>query len=90
MNDDGTIMNKLKKGCAVRGTGYYGAKCTYLLGKAGIEIKYYISKNKGVETFRGKEIHDKNDDNLYIIVATSQNVYLEIADELRGGRKTGI
>lgn len=81
------INSRLKNECTVRGTGVHSAKCTYLLSKIGIDIKYYISKNKRICTFRGKKVYDENIDNLYIVVATSLEVYVQIADELRKNGK---
>lgn len=83
MYDDGTVKEKLKKGCAVRGTGMHGAKCTYLLRNTGITVQYYLSQNKRADTFRGKKVYSENVDDLYILVATSLEVYLQVADELR-------
>lgn len=79
--------NRLKSECAVRGTGVHGAKCSYLLSGLGINIKYYVSKGKNICAFRGKKVYDENIDNLYMIIATSSGVYVQIADELRKAGK---
>lgn len=87
MYDADITKDKLEKGCAVRGTGFYGAKCTYLLRQRGIDIRYYLSKSNCLEKFRGKNVYTENKDNLFVIVATSLKVYLQIADELRKSGK---
>lgn len=88
MAGDYTIKEKLERGCAVRGTGIYGAKCAWMLGRCGIDIKYYLSKRRGiVETFRGKKIYNENVEDLYTVIATSPEVYLQAADELRNEGK---
>lgn len=87
MFTDNAIKSRLEGGCAVRGTGIHGVKCTYLMQKSGIDIRYYLSRNKCTGIFRGKKVYGENVDGLYIIVATSPEVYLEIADELRKSGK---
>lgn len=83
MAADHTIKEKLRHGCAVRGTGLHGAKCTWLLKKYGINIRYYITSNRGADTFRGKKVYNENVEDIYVVVATSPEVYLVIADEFR-------
>lgn len=58
-----------------------------MLKKSGIDISYYLSGNKYADRFRGKKVYGENVDGLYIVVATSPGVYLQIADELREGGK---
>ncbi|MCM1222684.1 MAG: WcbI family polysaccharide biosynthesis putative acetyltransferase [Lachnospiraceae bacterium] len=88
LTTDHTIKEKLKHGCAVRGTGIHGAKCAWMLRRYGIDIRYFISKNGGgVETFRGKQIYRENVEGLYILVATSPEVYWLVSDELRNEGK---
>ena len=88
IDTDHTIKEKLRHGCAVRGTGLHGAKCAWMCQKFGIDIRYFIAKNGSkAESFRGKKIYNENVEGLYVVVATSIEVYRSIADELRGEGK---
>ncbi len=85
---DHTIKEKLRYGCAVRGTGMHGAKCAWMLSGHGIDIRYFITKGRmELETFRGKKVYNENVESLYVVVATSPEVYLLVADEFRSEGK---